>query len=150
MERCVTFTEKISFLENKLNQYLARSELANFYLGNGIPSDIVLIGRIMTHLTETAKILENKGASDYLVDAGLFHSIYGEKSSRSMPKNIYLTREELADVIGHEAEKIVYVFSEIPSPRSKHIRNMPECQLKQDLIMLDEANSEQMNSKVAI
>ena len=71
---------KIKFLEDKLIDYI------------GFAPKVV-----MDHLVGTAVILKEYGAPDYLVDAGLFHSIYGEESSRNVPKNIYLTREELVE-----------------------------------------------------
>ena len=119
---------KIKFLEDKLIDYLGFAPKAG-----------------MDHLIGTAVILKKYGASDYLIDAGLFHSIYGEAASRNMPKNTYLTREELADVIGENAERIVFEYSCIESPRTQNIFNYPEGQLKEDLILLDKANSEQMN-----
>jgi hypothetical protein len=56
-----------------------------------------------------------------------------------------LTREELIGIIGKDAEKIVFEYSSIESPRTENIFNYPEGQLKKDLILLDRANSEQMN-----
>ena len=119
---------KIKFLEDKLIDYLGSAPEA-----------------VMNHLIGTAVILQEYEASDYLVDAGLFHSIYGEASSRNIPKNIYLTRDELVDIIGKDAERIVFEYSSIESPRTENIFNYPTGQLKEDLILLDKANSEQMN-----
>ena len=121
---------KLKFLENKLVQYTGSSK--------ALPI-------IMKHLVETAKILKGYGAPDYLVDAGLFHSIYGEESSRNMPKNLYLTRQELVDIIGEQSEQIVHEFCSIPNPRSQNILLYHDGQLKEDLILLDKANEEQMN-----
>ena len=92
---------KIKFLEDKLIDYI------------GFAPKVV-----MDHLVGTAVILKEYGAPDYLVDAGLFHSIYGEESSRNVPKNIYLTREELVGIIGKDAEKIVFEFL---IPRLTHL-----------------------------
>ena len=119
---------KIKFLEDRLIDYLGSAPEA-----------------VMNHLIGTAVILQEYEASDYLVDAGLFHSIYGEASSRNIPKNIYLTREELIDIIGKDAERIVFEYSSIESPRTENIFNYPDGQLKEDLILLDKANNEQMN-----
>ena len=121
---------KLKFLENKLVQYTGSSQ--------ALPI-------IMKHLVETAQILKGYGAPDYLVDAGLFHSIYGEESSRNMPKNLYLTRQELVDIIGEQSEQIVHEFCSIPNPRSQNILLYHDGQLKEDLILLDKANEEQMN-----
>ena len=121
---------KLKFLENKLVQYTGSSK--------ALPI-------IMKHLVETAQILKSYGAPDYLVDAGLFHSIYGEESSRNMPKNLYLTRQELVGIIGEQSEQIVHEFCSIPDPRLQNILLYPDGQLKEDLILLDKANEEQMN-----
>jgi hypothetical protein len=121
---------KIKFLEEKLIKYI------------GFVSE-----PIMNHLIGTANILKEYGAPNYLIDAGLFHSIYGEASSRNVPKNKYLTREELVSMIGKDAEEIVYEFSSIESPRTENINNYPDGQLKEDLILLDNANNEQMKMK---
>ena len=56
-----------------------------------------------------------------------------------------LTRYELVDIIGKDAERIVFEYSSIESPRTENIFNYPDGQLKEDLILLDKANSEQMN-----
>ena len=82
------------------------------------------------------------GQWEYFEQSG---PIYGEASSRNIPKNIYLTREELIDIIGKDAERIVFEYSSIESPRTENIFNYPDGQLKEDLILLDKANSEQMN-----
>jgi len=94
---------KIKFLEEKLIRYI------------GFVSE-----PIMNHLIETSNILKEYGAPDYLIDAGLFHSIYGEASSRNIPRNKYLTRSELIDMIGKDAEQIVYEYSSIESHRRYH------------------------------
>ncbi len=121
---------KIKFLEERLIKYI------------GFVSE-----PIMNHLIETASILKENGAPDYLIDAGLFHSIYGEASSRNVPRNKYLTRDELIDMIGKDAEEIVYEYSSIESPRTENIFNYPASQLKEDLILLDKANDEQMKMR---
>ena len=62
-----------------------------------------------------------------------------------MPKNLYLTRQELVGIIGEQSEQIVHEVCSIPDPRSQNILLYPDGQLKEDLILLDEANEEQMN-----
>jgi len=56
-----------------------------------------------------------------------------------------LTRDELIDIIGQQAEQVVYEFCSISDPRSQNILLYPDGQLKEDLILLDRANEEQMN-----
>jgi len=121
---------QIKFLEEKVIQYIGFTNPA-----------------IINHLIGTANILKEYNAPEYLVDAGLFHSIYGEASTRNMPKNLYLSREELIRVIGEQSEKIVYEFSSIPAPRSENIRLYPTGQLREDLILLDKANKDEIKKK---
>jgi hypothetical protein len=50
-------------------------------------------------------------------------------------------------MIGKDAEEIVYEYSSIESPRTENIFNYPASQLKEDLILLDKANDEQMKMR---
>ena len=92
------------------------------------------------------EIHNNSNETIYL-DGIYFAQIYGEASTRSMPRNLYLSREELIGVIGEQAEKIVYEFSSIPAPRSENIRLYPTGQLREDLILLDKANKNEIEKK---
>ena len=78
----MTFEEKIIYIEQKLKDYI---ENLGYQYNN----------RLVDHLIGTSKILEKMGASSYLVDAGLFHSVYGEISSRNTPPNSLIERHEV-------------------------------------------------------
>ena len=64
---------------------------------------------LMSHLTNTHQILVEWEASQSLCDAGLFHSIYGTEAFQTqvVPDE---HRQEVAALIGAEAEKIVWHF----------------------------------------
>ena len=50
-----------------------------------------------------------------------------------MSKNLYLTRDELIDIIGQQAEQVVYEFCSIPDPRSQNILLYPDEQVEKRL-----------------
>ena len=104
----MTFEEKVIYVEQKLKVYIEN-------LGYQYNS------RFVDHLIGTSKILEEMEAPSYLVDAGLFHSVYGEASSRNTPHNSLIERHEVEKIIGKQAEEIVYQFCTIEAPRSKNI-----------------------------
>jgi hypothetical protein len=67
-------------------------------------------GRPLTvHLIETGRWLEKWGSSRELVAAGAFHSIYGTEEFREKAVGLE-RRPEIQQVIGEEAERLVYLF----------------------------------------
>ena len=129
----MTFEEKIIYVEQKLKDYIEN-------LGYQYNS------RFVDHLIGTSAILAKYGAPSYLIDAGLFHSVYGEASSRNTPPNSLIERYQVERVIGKQAEEIVYQFCTIPAPRTQNILDMEDSQLRTDLIMLCDANDAEMGS----
>ena len=127
------FEEKIIYVEQKLKSYIENL---------GYQYNI----RMIDHLIGTSAILTKYGAPSYLVDAGLFHSVYGEASSRNTPPNSLIERHEVEKVIGKQAEELVYQFCTIPAPRTQNILDMEDGQLRSDLIMLCKANDEDMGN----
>lgn len=68
-----------------------------------------LNGSLEKHLQGTEAILNAWGADEMLRDAGLFHAAYGTASFNE--KMVSLTqREEIASIIGREAEDLVYLY----------------------------------------
>ena len=102
-----------------------------------------ILEKSLSHLIGVSNILESMGTPQYVQDAGLFHSIYGEAASNS-PSNRILQREELRTVIGDKAEDLVYMFATIPAPRTENIRNMIESQERTDLLNICIANDKDM------
>lgn len=129
----MTFEEKIIYVEQKLKDYIEN-------LGYQYNS------RFVDHLIGTSAILAKFGVSSYLVDAGLFHSVYGEVSSRNTTPNSLIERYEVERVIGKQAEEIVYQFCTISAPRTQNIIAMEDSQLRTDLIMLCNANDTEMGN----
>ena len=129
----MTFEEKVIYVEQKLKVYIEN-------LGYQYNS------RFIDHLIRTSKILEEMEAPSYLVDAGLFHSVYGETSSIQTPPNSLIERYEVENVIGKQAEEIVYKFCTISAPRTQNIIAMEDSQLRTDLIMLCNANDTEMGN----
>ena len=128
-----SFEEKVKYIDDRLLEYL---ESLGYQRNQ----------RIVDHLIGTAYILRDMGALPHLVDAGLFHSVYGEASSRNSPPNSLIERHDVQEVVGKQAEEIVYHFCTIPNPRTENILAMEHSQLRDDLIMLCKANDQEMGS----
>ena len=95
---------------------------------------------LIEHLTGVHDILKKGGAPQYLQDAGLFHSIYGTTVFKHESTD---NRDLVRELIGEQAEELVYEFSKLETPRVHSISKLDDCQLKQDLILLDRANNEE-------
>ena len=67
-------------------------------------------GSLLHHLLGTAVILEDQGMPDHVVDAGLFHAVYG---TGTFDDAILSTEQRglLQDLIGLEAERLVYLYA---------------------------------------
>jgi hypothetical protein len=96
---------------------------------------------LLDHLLGTYNKLKEWNAPEYLQDAGLFHSVYGTSSFKHQSTN---DRDAVRGLIGEQAEEIVFMFCSTESPRVEKFRNMQDGQLKADLLLLSEANSEDM------
>ena len=94
---------------------------------------------LLDHLLGTYNKLKERNAPEYLQDAGLFHSVYGTSSFKHQSTN---NRDAVRDLIGEQAEEIVFMFCSTEAPRTENFRNMQDGQLKADLLLLSEANDE--------
>jgi hypothetical protein len=72
---------------------------------------------LFDHLWGTYSILKKQGKPEYLCLAGLFHSIY---ETEYFKFNTPYTRNEVKDLIGEQAEILVYEFCNI-SPRTNKL-----------------------------
>ena len=64
---------------------------------------------LLPHLLGTSALLERWGARRAVVDAGLFHSVYGTEYFRT--ESVDATRRDaVREVIGEEAEAIVWLW----------------------------------------
>ena len=97
---------------------------------------------LLEHLIGTYKILDEGFAPLYVCDAGLFHSVYG--TAYFKPKTIPLdNRDIVKDIIGEEAENLAFMFCVIPSPRFDNIMSLQDGQLRDELLMIEDANREE-------
>ncbi len=120
---------KIKFLENKLIAYLGSAPKA-----------------VMDHLIGTAEILKSYGASDYLIDAGLFHSIYG---TAVFHHQTTADRSVVQSVIGEKAEHLAYLFCILgrETDRKTEIAQINDKETRRELMLIDYANSEEQGSR---
>ncbi len=64
----------------------------------------------LNHLIGTFNILKKWHQSEDVCFAGMFHNIYGNKYFNA---NLNVSREEVQDLIGEKAEKLVFKFTNI-------------------------------------
>lgn len=67
-------------------------------------------GDLEKHLQGTYDLLKNWGNDDYLCCAGLYHSVYGTAGFNDQLVGLE-QRDEIAQVIGSQAEELVYLFA---------------------------------------
>ena len=101
---------------------------------------------LLDHLIGTSEKLKEMGAPQYLQGAGLFHSVYG--TVYFMPEGgLVEDRQVIKDLIGEQAEEVAYLFCILEQPRLENIWNIKSDTLRQDLIMLEQANDDDMSKK---
>ena len=96
------------------------------------------------HLFNTSSIVEKLcndigiSESRYLIDAALYHSIYG---TDYFEHNTAISREKIAVIIGEKAEQLVYFFCSLPDRNVQILQHKftPD-QLQRDLYILEYAN----------
>ena len=95
------------------------------------------------HLLQTSGIVENLcqkiGIKEYqyLVDAALFHSIYGTDYYEF---NEQITREKVISLIGEQAEQLVHFFCSLPERNIQILQHKFDKRLQRDLYILEYAN----------
>jgi len=123
----LTFTKKIDFLKSIGSDKIEHSGAT-----------------LLEHLIGTSEKLKEMGAPQYLQDAGLFHSVYGTVYFRP-DDGLVEDRQGVKDLIGDQAEEIAYWFCILDKPRTENIWNIKSDKLRQDLIMLEQANQDDMS-----
>ena len=96
------------------------------------------------HLFNTSSIVEKLCndigiiESRYLIDAALYHSIYG---TDYFEHNTAISREQIALIIGEKAEQLVHFFCSLPDRNIQILQHKftPD-QLQRDLYILEYAN----------
>ena len=93
---------------------------------------------LLDHLIGTHDILQGWGKEQIVLDAGLFHSVYG--TAKFMPnKGLVDNRQVIIDLIGDQAEEIVYWFCILVSPRIPEMQKFKD-PLKSHLLAVEGAN----------
>ena len=91
------------------------------------------------HLLQTSGIVEKLcqqiGVEDsgYLIDAALFHSIYGTEYYEF---NEQITREKVISLIGENAEKLVHFFCSLPDRNIQILQHKFHSSLQRDLSLI--------------
>ena len=98
---------------------------------------------LLEHLIGTRDIVKERGGSEYLQDACLFHSVYGTQRFNHQSTS---DREKVKSLIGEKAEELVYIFSMCPYPRTDKIKTMYRGQIQEDLLAMDEANEDETDN----
>lgn len=89
-----------------------------------------LNGSLLSHLQGTEALLNKWGANETLKSAGLFHAAYGT-SAFELSMVSLARRKEIADVIGHDSEALVYLY----------------CSCDREFVFQQFAETEQINFK---
>ena len=104
----MTFDKKIDFLKSIGSDKVSHSSRT-----------------LLDHLIGTHDILQGWGKAQIVLDAGLFHSVYG--TAKFMPnKGLVDNRQVIIDLIGDQAEEIVYWFCILVSPRIPEMEKFKE------------------------
>ena len=99
---------------------------------------------LLDHLIGVRDILKEEGAPEYVQDAGLFHSVYGTATFKTAVAN---NRSVIQNLIGEQAEELVWIFCNMPSPRGPKFYEWEDGIIKRDLIWIQEANKVEMDSR---
>jgi hypothetical protein len=96
---------------------MIRDDCKQFLLERAHAADIRHSGRTLyAHLCGTHDLLQAWGNREAVCDAGLFHSIYGTRRFRHQAYPLK-DRTTIANLIGREAEHLVYLFCMADRPR---------------------------------
>lgn len=91
-----------------------------------------------THLKNTSNIIQSLFPEDqYLIDAGLYHSVYGTQSYYFKEK---VTREQVKKLIGEKSESLVFVFCSLKNRVNKILEHKFVSDIQKDLYILEYAN----------
>lgn len=95
------------------------------------------------HLLNTSNIIRKLFPKEqYLIDAGLFHSIYGTCYYKFDSKN---SRKKIKSIIGEKSENLVYIFCTLENRTFQIIQNNFEDDVHRDLLILEYANYLEQN-----
>src|SRR5687767_10887708 len=87
-----------------------RDRVVRFLEERGVPRVQHVGGTLMPHLLGTCKLLEDWGNPQPLCLAGLVHTAYGTDGFNEQLFDPMTQRQELAAIVGEEAEAITYLY----------------------------------------
>ena len=94
--------------------------------------------RFFDHLKGVSALIEQSfPEEEYLIDAGLFHCIYGNDY---YPFDEVGHRDEIRSLIGEKAEKLVHKFCSLENRSMQILQHKFETELQRDLYILEYGN----------
>ena len=127
----LTDTEKVEFI-HKISKNIRHGRRTFF-------DHLLKTSGIVEKLCEDIGITQSR----YLIDAALFHSIYGTAFFMSGGGMVsFDERDKIKNLIGERAEEIAYTFCMLDIPRYENIANMEDGKLKDDLLFLNTYHDE--------
>jgi hypothetical protein len=91
------------------------SKLKDYLLSHSVASAEHSGASLWDHLVGVHRILQVVGSEDYVCSAGLFHSVYGTQSFKTVSVDAG-KRHEVQELIGTPAEALVWAFCTLPRP----------------------------------
>ncbi len=91
------------------------SKLKDYLLSRSVDSAEHSGASLWEHLAGVHRILQVVGSEDYVCHAGLFHSVYGTQSFKTVSVD-NSKRSEVQALIGTQAESLVWAFCNLPRP----------------------------------
>jgi hypothetical protein len=82
--------------------------LTDFLVGMGVEKIDHTGKKYLGHLIGVYRLMQNKGCSEEICRAGMFHSIYGTERFQGFTLPLE-RRSEVADLIGERAERLAYL-----------------------------------------
>lgn len=92
---------------------------------------------LYNHLKGTHDILVRLGQPEYVCLAGLFHSVYG---TCFFDGNLNTDRDRIRDIIGIEAEELVFRFCDIEDRTNFLVHTDETSDIIRDLLVIEYAN----------
>jgi hypothetical protein len=90
------------------------------------------------HLKNTSDIIKEWFPQEqYLIDAGLYHSVYGTQSYHFKER---VTRDQVKKLIGEKSEKLAFVFCSLPNRVNRILEHNFTSDVQKDLYILEYAN----------
>ena len=123
----------MSEINSKKLNFILESTKAHKHNGKSFFDHLLQTSGIVEKLCQKIGIKEYQ----YLVDAALFHSIYGTDYYEF---NEQITREKVISLIGERAEQLVHFFCSLPERNIQILQHKFDKSLQRDLYIIEYAN----------